>query len=106
MAIDRLSARLGAAFAGLTLIALTWSIAPARAELDQNDALDLTEQGKILPLEEIIAQARHFHQGKLIEAMLEYHAPHYVYRLEILDEHGQVWDVLFDAASGERITTE
>jgi uncharacterized membrane protein YkoI len=73
---------------------------------DHDQAKRLRESGRILPLEQIVEKARKLHSGHLIETELEHRGERYVYEIELLDEHGKVWELRFDAATGELVDTE
>lgn len=66
-------------------------------------ARQLLASGTILPLQHFIDQARALRPGKLIEADLhpkvEDHG--YVYEIHMVDPRGRVWEVEFDAITGE-----
>gem|GEM_PF-6094242 len=71
--------------------------------LNQNEALQLTQNGNILPLEKVLERAHMALSDKMLEASLKRCHLRYVYLLEILDAKDQVHDVLIDAATGELI---
>jgi uncharacterized membrane protein YkoI len=70
---------------------------------DHDTALELKESENILPLEEIIGKAKSIHPGRILETELERKGKAYVYELEILDQMGQVWEMKYDAKTGELI---
>jgi uncharacterized membrane protein YkoI len=70
---------------------------------DHEQARQLKEAGKILPLQEIIKAAQAEHPGRVIEVDLETEDGRHVYEVELLDPHGEVWEFHFDATSGELI---
>lgn len=70
---------------------------------DHDDALKLKESGDILSLEQILPRARAVHPGKVIETELERKGKRYIYELEILDQEGKVWEMKYDAHTGELI---
>ena len=77
------------------------------SQADTHDhAKALQEQGDILPLEQILEQARQSHPGRVLETELERKRGSYVYEVEILDDSGEVWEMEFDAASGELLKQE
>lgn len=78
----------------------------ARPEEDHDRARNLREKGKILPLEEIVRRAQERQPGKLLEAELEKEEGRLIYKVEILDEDGIVWDLTIDAKSGELLAVE
>jgi uncharacterized membrane protein YkoI len=71
------------------------------ADSDHDRAKQLREAGEILPLERIIEMAKKDHPGRLIEAELEEKKGRFIYELELLDEEGIVWELKYDARSGE-----
>lgn len=96
------------AAAGLLLLIMcpALAIATANDNFDQNDALTLTHNGVILPLEQIIASVQQRYEGKLIEATLKKYRHRYIYRLELLDSKGRVWDITTDATTGQYLETD
>ena len=76
------------------------SLAVAR-DLDQDEALQLRQQGVILPLEQLLQQALDRHPGaKLLEAELEEKHGVYIYEVELLDTEGVVRELDLEAATG------
>ncbi|MCM2973153.1 MULTISPECIES: PepSY domain-containing protein [Larsenimonas] len=93
---------MGMAFA---LSSLTVAAAPCSAGLSQDDVLHLTRSGHIKAFPAILEKARHHHSGKLLEAELECDAKgRYVYEIELLDQDGMVWELKFNAVTGDYIT--
>jgi cytochrome b len=78
-------------------------IGSGRAEGDTKNIEDLRGAVNLVPLEEIIAKAKEQHAGQLIEAQLKMHDGRAIYEIEILDDHGKVWETYFDANSGKPI---
>jgi uncharacterized membrane protein YkoI len=77
------------------------------SQADTHDhAKALQEQGDILPLETILDNARKDYPGKVIEVELESEYGAYLYELEILDQQGKVWELEYDARSGELLKKE
>jgi hypothetical protein len=71
------------------------------ARADTAPTLDPGELKDLLPLEEIIAKAKAEHDGQLIEAELKKRGGVDVYETEILDDDGKVWEMRFNAKTGE-----
>jgi uncharacterized membrane protein YkoI len=71
-----------------------------------DDAKALQERGDILPLETILANASKDYPGKVIEVELESEYGAHLYELEILDKDGKVWELKYDARSGELLKKE
>ena len=82
------------------------SFPTAVADESQAVVRQLREAGKILPFERISEIARGFRPGEILEVELEKEKSGYVYEVEILDAHGQVWEVKLDARSGDLIEVE
>lgn len=91
-----------AAMTGLLLTSTT--LASEEAE----QARALVKGGTVLPLEQLITSARQHKPGTLIEAELEWEPEHgvAVYELLMLSEDGELWELEFDARSGELLEVE
>ena len=74
-----------------------------RADDDHERARDLVKSGDIIPLNQLLQQVINTDSGKfrLLEAELEHESGRVIYELEIVDEHGVVRELLFDAKTGE-----
>ncbi|MBT2296144.1 PepSY domain-containing protein [Pseudomonas fluorescens] len=82
------------------------SLAVAR-DLDQDEALQLRQQGVILPLEHLLQQALDRHPGaKLLEAELEEKHGVYIYEVELLATDGVVRELDLDATTGRLLKDE
>lgn len=94
--------------AGTPLLALLCCLPPAGADSDADRARRLVQEGAILPLEEILPLVRQAKPGTLIELELHYEREHdaHVYEMEVLDADGRLWEVEFNAATGELIEVE
>jgi len=92
---------------GLLLLSVLMAVVQTAAQADDDDdheqARRLKDSGQILPLEQIIKAAQAEHRGRVIEVELKTKNGRYVYEVELLDQHGEVWELYFDAASGELI---
>jgi uncharacterized membrane protein YkoI len=79
-------------------------VAPSlQADDDSERARLLKQQGKILPLEQVISAAMAIKSGQILETELEEEDGRFIYELEILDESGQVWELELDAVTAELI---
>ncbi|MEJ2344540.1 MAG: PepSY domain-containing protein [Gammaproteobacteria bacterium] len=85
-------------------LAVTLSGPAFAHERDQDEALYLRRQGKILPLETIIRKAREQYQGRLIESELEEHDGHYTYEIELVGPDGIVHKLRYDAHTGQPVS--
>lgn len=68
---------------------------------EYDEARSLQQRGAILPLQQILERARRYHEGRVLETELEQRGERYIYEIELVDDQGQVWELKFDAASGE-----
>ena len=84
---------------------LLWSLA-AGPSADHEAAFELAREGRILPLERILEQQRRDRPGRILEVELERENGSLVYELELLDAHGRVWELYYDAVSGRLLETE
>ncbi len=73
----------------------------ALAEEGHHRAKRLKDAGDILPLEKIIEKAREKHTGTLLETELEERKGRFIYEIELLDKDGVVWELKFDAKTGD-----
>ncbi len=88
-------------------LATVWWLSSASASpLDQDDVVPLVEQGKVLPLEQILKTHQPQLQGRLIDLELEYEHGRWVYELEIIDSNGVVREYLIDANTNEWLGDE
>lgn len=78
------------------------SVATVRAE-GHDQARQMADQGKILPLQSITKRLRHSVEGRVLEAELEGEDDHYVYELELLSPDGSIQKLYYDAATGEPV---
>ena len=88
---------------------LTVGIGLSSASGDEEAYLEarrLVLEGKILPLETIIAGMDRFRSGQVLEVEFEQEGHHMIYEIEILDARGTVWEVKVDAVTGELLEQE
>ncbi|WP_328986930.1 PepSY domain-containing protein [Thiorhodovibrio winogradskyi] len=80
----------------------------ALASEDAEQVRTLTEQGRILPLEQLITEARKRKPGILIEAELDWEPEQgiTIYELLMLGADGELWELEFDALTGELLELE
>jgi uncharacterized membrane protein YkoI len=89
---------------GASVLALVPTIATATK--DHNRAKALRDAGEILPLQVILERANQQHRGQLLEAELEDEGGRVFYELELVDETGLVWEIKYDAKTGELVQRE
>lgn len=92
----------------ITAFALAFVPLPASAAegYDPAEAKALVKQGAILPMKTIVAKAEKLKAGRLLEAGLRKKHDRYVYDVEILDAGGIVWELKFNAATGDLLEME
>ena len=88
-------------FTGLAAVMLISGIAVG--ESDHNESRRLMEQGKILPLQQVLDHLGQQQAGRVLEVELEDVQGRYIYEIELLGEDGRVLGYEIDAASGEII---
>jgi uncharacterized membrane protein YkoI len=91
--------------AGITLLAVI-SYPLAENKRSQDRARQLRENKDILPLEQILEQAKARHPGRLIEAELDQEENNWIYQIEILDENGVVWKMDYDATTSKLLKAD
>lgn len=89
---------------GIGAVALA-SVALASGR-DQDRARELSEAGAILPLEQILAQARERHAGRVLETELEKGDSGYYYEVEMVGADGEVRELKYDATTGALLSDE
>lgn len=78
----------------------------ATSNADQKDARKLVAQGEILSLDQILAEVKKSHQGRILEVELEHKHGRLLYELELIDQNGIVWELYYDAKSGELLKSK
>lgn len=78
----------------------------AGADDGQMQARRLVSEGKILPLEQILAGIRQFRPGQILEVEFDEKHHQMIYEIEMLDVQGTVWELEVDAVTGEIIEQE
>ena len=79
---------------------------PLYADDDNDEAKRLVESGEILTLEVILKKARDIQSGKVLEVELERKRSKRIYEIELLAPNGTVFELKFDAKTGEHLSTE
>jgi len=70
-------------------------------DLSHDEAQRLQASGAIVPLEQVLEQARARMPGRLLELELEREHGMLIYEIEIIDADGIVWELEFNAVNGE-----
>ncbi len=84
---------------GLTVGVVTTPI--AMADFSQQEARELKQAGTIKSLTDILALVEKQQPGRVIKVELESEHNIYVYEVEVLSGDGTVWELEYNAASGE-----
>lgn len=89
-------------------LALLLAATPAASrDLDQDEALQLRREGRILPLESLLQQVQQRYPGaRLLEAELEEEDGLYIYEIELLTAGGIARELELDARDGRLIKDE
>jgi len=92
----------------LLLCASTSVLTPqlALADSDHELARELKQAGDILPLEQILDKVQKLHPGHVLEVELEKEQQHYIYEIETVDIKGNVWEMQFNAKTGELLKSK
>ncbi len=85
--------------------ALAFGAAAAASAGDHDRARRAVEEGRILPLKEILARAQAASPGQVIEAELEDEGGIVIYEIKILTADGRVMKLHYNAATGELLKT-
>ncbi|MDH5395466.1 MAG: PepSY domain-containing protein [Gammaproteobacteria bacterium] len=88
-------------FVIITLNLINPVLVLAGDENDHDKARELSEAGKILPLETILEKVKEEKRGRVLEVELEDKHGRYYYSIELLDINGKVWEEEYDAMSGK-----
>ena len=92
--------------AASALLALVLPTGGSGYDEDRQKAASLLQKGAIQPLDGFLERARAMHGGRVIEVELETKGERHFYEIELLDDVGQVWELTFDATSGELVEEE
>lgn len=77
------------------------SFSASGRDLNQDEALQLTREGRIMPLEQLMqAIARLYPQAQLLEVDLEEHHGRYLYDIDLLTAEGVARELELDAHTG------
>jgi uncharacterized membrane protein YkoI len=97
---------MGRLIACLTLAVALLAPGFAAAGEGHDKAKRLKDAGEILPLASVIKMATTKKPGRVIEAELKSSRGGYVYEIELVDKSGIVWELKYDAKTGELISTK
>jgi uncharacterized membrane protein YkoI len=92
--------------AGAGLMVLLAVLPSGLAQEDHERAKQLKDAGEIIPLEKILATVRKEQLGRLLEVELQNKQGRLIYEVEIVDAHGVVWYLYYDARQGTLLHTK
>src|SRR3569623_2404385 len=92
--------RLGRYYLAGIGLGLQASAAVPAAVPQDDDEERLKQMGPVVPLEQVIDQARTRQPGRLLEAEVDDYHGKEVYEIELLDAQGRVWELRFDVKTG------
>ena len=82
----------------IALALLTLPMAPVLADDDQARIRELVRSGRVVPLEQVIADALRRVPGEVVD--VEFDEDDDEYEIEVLDADGVVWELEYRASSG------
>jgi uncharacterized membrane protein YkoI len=82
-------------------VALLLAGAPAWSDSDQDRARAAVESGEVKPLKQILKSVRKAYKGEVLDAELLDLGGFWMYRVRVLSDDGQVYDLGVDGRSGE-----
>src|SRR5690606_4086103 len=88
------------------LLVLPWLAAPTLVAADTTQLHRLVEQGRILPLQQLLDYLAQRYQGQVIEIELDDEDSRWEYELELLGPEGQIAEFTFDAKTGVLLDIE
>ena len=83
------------------VLALTLACAPVLAGESHDRARRAVEEGRILPLKDILVRAEAAYPGQMVETELENEDGVLVYEIKMLTKDGRVMKLHYDAKTGE-----
>ena len=82
------------------------ALAPIAHADDDQRIRQLQRSGEILSLEQIFDRARKVKPGRIVDVDLDKDNGRYIYEIELLESSGKVWEMEFDARTGELLQLE
>jgi len=78
----------------------------ALSDDDHEISRSLVQDGKILPLQQILEKINSDQSSRVLEVELERERGRIIYEIELLADDGKVWEYEIDATSGEVLERE
>jgi uncharacterized membrane protein YkoI len=88
------------------LLCAALALAPIAHADDDQRIRQLQRSGEILSLEQIFDRARKVKPGRIVDVDLDKDDGRYIYEIELLERSGKVWEMEFDARTGELLQLE
>jgi len=88
------------------LLCAASALAPIAHADDDQRIRQLQRSGEILSLEQIFDRARKVKPGRIVDVDLDKDDGRYIYEIELLERSGKVWEMEFDARTGELLQLE
>ena len=76
----------------------------ARADDDSKEVRRLVLEKEIVPLESLMPSIRSHGDWTLLEIELEHEGDRLIYEVELLDEDGRVYEIRYDAKTGQELS--
>lgn len=90
----------------LVLLCFALALPPLAHADDDKRIRQLQRSGEILSLEQIFDRARKVKPGRIVDVDLDKDDGRYLYEIELLESSGKVWEMEFDARTGELLQLE
>ncbi len=90
----------------LVLLCSASALSPFAHADDDKRIRQLQRSGEILSLEQIFDRARKVKPGRIVDVDLDKDNRRYLYEIELLESSGKVWEMEFDARTGELLQLE
>ncbi|EDM84602.1 PepSY domain-containing protein [Limnobacter sp. MED105] len=90
----------------LVLLCFASALSPFAHADDDKRIRQLQRSGEILSLEQIFDRARKVKPGRIVDVDLDKDNGRYLYEIELLESSGKVWEMEFDARTGELLQLE
>lgn len=87
----------------LVMLASAFDVARADSDYDAEQLRSWVEQGRILPLEDIIQRNQILLTGKIVDVELEHKQNRFMYEIKVLSPQGQRKEMYFDGATGKHM---
>jgi len=86
--------------------AISPAVVTADRDVDSKTVRQWVEEGRVLPLEDLLSRHRERIAGRLLDLEVEREHGRIVYELEVVGEDGLVREIYLDAQSGEWLGEE